>query len=222
MSTKPPDEDTQSSEPTAKKRVIGRPFKKGQSGHPGGRPKGLGTTIRAAFGEDPEGLVQFAKDIIEGKPIPGPMARKVKLSGAIKATDQLWIVAKVEERIQMWKLITEQGWGKPQQNLNIQSQTLNASVDLSKLTDAQLESLEQILAQAATTPEEPGGEVEGEATEAAALPAPAPTERIPESESVAASHLTANDPGHPRYAAPAERIPEPAPAAPVTQEPHSP
>lgn len=34
----------QNSDPTANKRVLGRPFKKGQSGNPGGRPKKLEVT----------------------------------------------------------------------------------------------------------------------------------------------------------------------------------
>lgn len=36
----------QKSAPAAKPKVRGRPFKKGQSGNPGGRPKGLSSAIR--------------------------------------------------------------------------------------------------------------------------------------------------------------------------------
>lgn len=185
-------ESTESRAGTVEDHPNLRPFKKGQSGNPGGRAKGLGASIREAFGDNPTGLVQFAKDVIEGRPIRGPMARKVKLAEAPDEDDQVWIVARVEERIQMWKLVTEQGWGKPQQNLNIQSQSINARVDLSKLNDRQLEELEQILSQAAEGQPSQGPTVDGEATQA---------------QPALEEHRQA------------ETIPEPAIAEPVTQEP---
>jgi hypothetical protein len=46
-------------------RSIGRPFQPGQSGNPGGRPKGVARTVRELCGGSPERLAQGLLEIAE-------------------------------------------------------------------------------------------------------------------------------------------------------------
>jgi len=58
-------DDAQEQRGNSEKRVVGRPFQPGQSGNPGGRPKGsvsLTTVLREVLDEDPE----VAKAMIRG------------------------------------------------------------------------------------------------------------------------------------------------------------
>jgi hypothetical protein len=68
---------------------VGRPFRPGQSGNPGGRPKGLSRATRELVGEDGMKLVQL-----------------------------WWGIARDEtrrdsDRLEASKLLAERGWGKP-------------------------------------------------------------------------------------------------------------
>ena len=57
----------------AAKRVRGRPFQPGQSGNPGGRPRGLVAAIRAQT-RDGEELVRFMLAVLRGR-VPGSRLR---------------------------------------------------------------------------------------------------------------------------------------------------
>lgn len=73
----------------------GHPFQKGQSGNPGGRPKGLAATIRERT-RDGLDIVEFMQSVLCGK---------------VKG-------AKVADRIAAGKFLAEHGFGKPVQQLD--------------------------------------------------------------------------------------------------------
>jgi hypothetical protein len=68
--------------------VLGRPFPKGASGNPGGRPKGLAKATRALVGEDGKALVDFWWRIVQDEK------------------------ARTADRLAASKLLAERGWGK--------------------------------------------------------------------------------------------------------------
>ena len=70
-------------------RVIGRPFQPGQSGNPGGRPRGAAAIAREVCGGSPEKLASALLGIVED---PNARARD-----RIAAAAELW----------------DRGWGKP-------------------------------------------------------------------------------------------------------------
>jgi hypothetical protein len=69
-------------------------FRKGESGNPGGRPKGLARITRELLGDDGEAAVRFLAAVMDGGPLP---------DGAVPS---------VSERITAAKLLIERGWGK--------------------------------------------------------------------------------------------------------------
>jgi hypothetical protein len=68
--------------------VTGNGFVPGQSGNPGGRPKGLQRRVREEFGNDGDGLVAF-------------------LAGVVTDAD-----AKTTDRLEAARILLERGWGK--------------------------------------------------------------------------------------------------------------
>jgi hypothetical protein len=79
--------DAQNSDGTAAK-VVGRPFAKGTSGNPGGRPKGLSRAARELVGEDGMPLVELWWSIASD-----PMRRD-------------------RDRLEASRLLADRGWGK--------------------------------------------------------------------------------------------------------------
>lgn len=84
---------------SAPRRVVGRPFRPGQSGNPGGRPKGLASRIREAT-RDGEDLVAFALRVFNAE-IPG---------------------VKIEHRLEALQWLSDRGWGKPVQSVELTGQ----------------------------------------------------------------------------------------------------
>jgi hypothetical protein len=68
---------------------VGRPFPKGVSGNPGGRPKSLGKSTRKVVGEDGMALVELWWSIAQD-----PMQR-------------------TSDRLVASRLLADRGWGKP-------------------------------------------------------------------------------------------------------------
>jgi len=65
------------------------PFKPGQSGNPGGRPRGLARRAREKLGNDGERLLDFWIEVMDDVTRP------------------------TRERLEASKLLAERGWGKP-------------------------------------------------------------------------------------------------------------
>lgn len=98
----------------------GRPFAKGQSGNPGGRPRGSGIA----------GLVrERTADGVE------PVEVLLKIMRDKKAAKR--------DRIKAAEVLLDRGWGKPQQQVEV---TTPPVADLSKLTVDQLREVRALLA----------------------------------------------------------------------------
>jgi hypothetical protein len=76
--------------------TVGAQFTKGQSGNPGGRPKGIARLTRELFGgELDETIVQFWAGVMAGGTLPDGRKPTVK------------------ESLEASKLLANYGWGKP-------------------------------------------------------------------------------------------------------------
>src|SRR5262249_41507425 len=78
-----------------------RPFQPGQSGNPGGWPKGVARTVREMCGGDPAKLVEGLLAIAEGRGLHGKPVREA-------------------DRIRAIELLLAYGWGKPAGFANIE------------------------------------------------------------------------------------------------------
>jgi Family of unknown function (DUF5681) len=98
---------------TGQRDTTGR-FVKGQSGNPGGRPRGLVKKIREET-EDGEDLADFLLRVFRGE-VDG---------------------VKLKDRIEAATWLADRGFGRPVQAMNIET----FEIDLTRLTDEQLERI---------------------------------------------------------------------------------
>lgn len=120
------------------KRVVGRPFPKGTSGNPNGRPKGIASKVREAT-NDGQDLIQLLVDMAQGR-IKGASAR---------------------DRLEAAKVLLDRGHGKAvETTVQVQADAREAETGaLGDLVDAELEAMARALKDPATvlaTPLAPG------------------------------------------------------------------
>lgn len=91
----------------SKRRGPGRPFKPGQTGNPGGRPKGLAAMVREVVGEDGQQLVKAMAVIAVGT------AAQVRtfFGEHVKRT--------ARDRMQAVEFLADRGFGKAPQEVSV-------------------------------------------------------------------------------------------------------
>lgn len=86
-------------------KVPGRPFVKGQSANPGGRPKGINAAVRALVGDNGEKLIEGLYAVAFAKP-----AELKKLFGVP-------LKVGTKDRIAAMTVLLERGFGKALQEI---------------------------------------------------------------------------------------------------------
>lgn len=114
---------------SAKKQQVGRPFKKGQSGNPKGRPKGtfsLTTELKKQLAENPSAKEAIIERVLD-----------MAVDGDLDAVKMVW----------------ERTDGRPKQEVAATVVT-HTPVDLSKLSDEDLDLIHEKLASATLSPDD--------------------------------------------------------------------
>jgi hypothetical protein len=127
-------------------------FTKGKSGNPGGRPKGIAARVKELVGNDGEKALKVLWDIATGKLT---ITQHAVMTGApYQATPGF------RDRREAIKELLDRGFGKPREPVDLTTRDGEPrSLDLSKLTDAELDQFTALLAAAAPDPgSAPGGE----------------------------------------------------------------
>lgn len=97
---------------TGSAKVVGRPFQKGQSGNPGGRPKGIARQAREAMGDNGELVINFWAGVVTGEILTSTSEVDPDTGKTIKTTYKMEPVA-VADRIRVSQLLAERGFGRP-------------------------------------------------------------------------------------------------------------
>ena len=111
---------TENSIETAK--VVGKPFPKGVSGNPGGRPRGLAAYVRESTGNGQE-MVDLMTSIMRGETIDGAAPR-------------------IRDRMDAASWLADRAFGKPTTQIEATSRSMNVDITLSEMSTERLVSLE--------------------------------------------------------------------------------
>lgn len=101
--------------------ATGRGFMPGQSGNPGGRPRGLARRVRELVGDD------------------GTMIADYML--AVMRDDR----ERTRDRLEAGRFLADRGWGKPVQAVELDVATLSPALDPDRLATLSTEELELLI-----------------------------------------------------------------------------
>ena len=105
------------------KTVIGRPFQKGMSGNPGGRPRGLANYVRESTGNGQE-MVDLMVQVMRGESING-------------------MRPKIRDQMDAASWLADRGFGRTVTPVEATTRSMNVDIELRKLPTKQLLELLQ-------------------------------------------------------------------------------
>ena len=100
------------------KTVVGRPFEKGVSGNPGGRPRSLGPYIRSVTSGGEE-MVDLMVAVMRGETING-------------------MKPKIKDQIDAATWLSDRAFGKPSMQIEATSKSMNIDMTLSEMSSERL------------------------------------------------------------------------------------
>lgn len=109
-------QDTENSMETT--RVVGRPFPKGVSGNPGGRPRGLAAYVRENT-DGGEEIVELMVSVMRGDVIGGQVPR-------------------IRDRMDAATWLADRAFGKPVASVEAITRSVNVDIELRELPTKQL------------------------------------------------------------------------------------
>ena len=99
-------------------RVVGKPFPKGVSGNPGGRPRGLAAYVRESTGNGQD-MVDLMTSIMRGETIDGTAPR-------------------IRDRMDAASWLADRAFGKPTTQIEATSRSMNVDMTLSEMGTREL------------------------------------------------------------------------------------